>query len=103
MGVSDRNSSPNCDWSNSINLFTYSFDEIYKSVVDASIEFNRMAAENPYILFPLFNLGIETFSQFVKTQAQIWYDTQNEIYKTNRPYFYNPYLLPNYMMPTKPE
>jgi hypothetical protein len=103
MVVSDRNSSPNWDWSNSINLFTYSFDELYKSVVYASIEFNRLAAENRHILFPLFNLGIEMFSQFVKTQAQIWDDTQNEIYKTSRPYFYNPYIMPNYMMPTKSE
>jgi hypothetical protein len=103
MVVSDRNSSPNWDWSNSINLFTYSFDELYKSMVNASIEFNRLAAENRHILFPLFNLGIETFSQFVKTQAQTWYDTQNEIYKTSRPYFYNPYIMPNYMMSTKSE
>jgi hypothetical protein len=103
MVVLHSNSSPNGDWSDLNNLMTYSFAEIYKSVVDALNEFYRLAVENRNVLFPLFILGIDTFSQFANTQVQIWYDTQNEIYKASRPYFYNPYLLPNYMMPTKPE
>ena len=103
MVILDGNSSPNEDWSNSIKFMTHSFDEIHKSMADALNEFNRLAVENQHILFPLFNLGIETFSQFAKNQVQIWYDTQNEIYKASRPYLYNPYLFSNYMMPTKPE
>jgi hypothetical protein len=74
-------------------------DGLNKFIIESSDAINKFAIENRHILFPLINSGIDTISHYLKEQNRIWYETQNQLYETNKrlmnsnyPYYY----LPNY-------
>jgi hypothetical protein len=76
MVVSDKNPFPTESW----------LDFIFKSATDVYEGLNRWVIENRRTLFPIYINSIDWLSQFLKNQGQLWYDTQNEIYRINEPY-----------------
>jgi hypothetical protein len=82
-------------------LVTDSIDGFNRLIKEMSETINTIAVENRHIVYPLINRLIDVCSQYAKNQNQLWYDSYNEMYRTNRPYISNPYGLPNYKINNK--